>query len=253
MEGSEGLRGFIEGIVRGEVTGAQTVTHYRKPLVGFARAEDEGFHRLRTETLAKEHLLPQDLLPGAKSVLAFFLPFEESVVRANREHEYTAPEWALAYVETNALIARICAVLKEELASRGIRAAAEPPTHNFDPVELVSRWSHKSVAYLAGLGRFGLHHMLITEAGCAGRFGSLVMDVEIEPTPRPEREFCLYYLDGSCLYCVENCPVGALTEKGLNRALCYERCLEVDRFYSDLGLTDCCGKCAIGPCALAPA
>ncbi len=35
-------------------------------------------------------------------------------------------------------------------------------------------WSHKSAAAIAGLGSFGLHRMLITDAGCAGRCGSLL-------------------------------------------------------------------------------
>ncbi len=249
MGSGEALKSFLEGIIKREVREAGTITQYRRPLVGFAQADDEGFLKLR-EMVVGDHMLPQDLLPEARSVVAFFLPFQESIVQANLDHPYTAREWALAYVETNRLIARICDVLKEELGGRAIKAAAEPPTHNFDPVQLVSRWSHKSVAAIAGLGSFGLHHMLITEAGCAGRFGSLVMEAEVYPTLLEEKERCLYYHDGSCRKCIERCPVGALSEEGLERAVCYDRCLEVSRFYSDLGIVDCCGKCATGPCAL---
>jgi len=119
--------------------------------------------------------MPEELLSGARSVVAFFVPFPTSVVRANSRHRETvALEWALAYVETNQLLRRITDHLIKLLAERGIGAAAEPPTDNFDPVTLVSRWSHKSVAVIAGLGSFGLHQMVITDAGCAGRFGSLM-------------------------------------------------------------------------------
>ena len=177
----------------------------------------------------------------------------EEVVEANRQASYVAREWAVAYLETNRLIARICQRLTDVLADLGVRAASEPATHNFDPVSLVSRWSHKSVAAVAGLGSFGLHHMLITDAGCAGRFGSLVIDAELEPTPVVEKQRCLYYHDGSCRQCVELCPVGALTEEELDKGLCYRRCLEVDAYFADLGLTDVCGKCALGPCALGSA
>jgi epoxyqueuosine reductase len=253
MKDNEVLKTLIPEIIEREVREADTITRYRRSLIGYARADDPDFLRIRTETLARDHMLPHDLLPGARSVLAFFLPFEESVVQANRHHDYTAREWALAYVETNSLLARICEVLKEELAARGVRAANEPPTHNFDPVKLVSRWSHKSVAAIAGLGSFGLHHMLITPAGCAGRFGTVVMDAGLEATPRVEEEYCLYRYDGSCLVCVEDCPVGALTEEGLDRRTCHERLREVNRFYADLEPSDCCGKCALGPCALGPA
>jgi epoxyqueuosine reductase QueG len=164
----------------------------------------------------------------------------------------------VAYVETNALIGRIAAHLIESLAGRGIRAAAEPATHNFDPVSLISRWSHKSVAVIAGLGSFGLHHMVITDSGCAGRFGSLVIDADISTelakvlpiTPTEPRERCLYFHDGSCLECVMRCPVGALDESDpIDKQRCYERLLNVAQEYRHLGLADVCGKCAIGPCS----
>ena len=52
-------------------------------------------------------------------------------------------------------------------------------THNFDEAKLVSYWSQKHVAYMAGLGKFGLHHMIITEKGCCGRLGSIVTNAKI--------------------------------------------------------------------------
>lgn len=246
------LEALIRRTIEEMVQNAGTVTSYRSPLIAFASAANPGFARLR-EIATPEHLVPEQLLPGARSVVAFFLPFAAEVVEANQRASYVAREWAVAYIETNQLIGRICQRLAEILAERGVRVAAEPATHNFDPVSLVSRWSHKSVAAVAGLGSFGLHHMLITDAGCAGRFGSLVTDAELEPTPVVEEQRCLYYHNGSCLQCVESCPVGALTEGGLDKKLCYQRCLEVDAYFADLGLTDVCGKCALGPCALGSA
>jgi hypothetical protein len=56
-------------------------------------------------------------------------------------------------------------------------------THNFNEEDLTAGWSHKSVAFVAGLGTFGVNRMLITPAGCAGRFGSMVISAEIPPTP----------------------------------------------------------------------
>jgi epoxyqueuosine reductase QueG len=246
------LEALIRKTIEEMVQNAGTETSYRPPLIAFASAANPGFARL-PEIVTPEHLLPEQLLPGAQSAVAFFLPFAEEVVVANQRASYVAQEWAVAYVETNQLIGRICQRLTDMLAERGVRAAAEPATHNFDPVSLVSRWSHKSVAAVAGLGSFGLHHMLITDAGCAGRFGSLVTDVELEPTPVVEEQRCLYCHDGSCQQCVEFCPVGALTEEGLDKKLCYRRCLEVDAYFADLGLTDVCGKCAVGLCALGSA
>ena len=247
---------FIESFVQREVAQAGTQTRHRQPLVGFADAADPRFLQLR-EVAEPTHMLPSDLLPTARSVVAFFVPFAREVVKANWvQPRQVAREWALAYVETNVLINRIVQDLIAALAERGVGAAAQPATHNWDPVTLISPWSHKSAAAIAGLGGFGLHHMLITDAGCAGRFGSLVADAPLEPSSsadEPIIQRCSYFVDGSCLACVRRCPVGALTEAGLDKQLCYQRLLQVADGFPALGLADVCGKCAVGPCALSPA
>ncbi len=242
---------LITDTIKRQVFEAETVTEYREPLVGFAAAGGPRFADLR-RVAAPTHMMPEEMLPGARSVVAFFLPFAASVVEANaREKERVAREWATAYVETNALISRTTARLVELLAERRVRAAAEPPTHNFDPETLVSRWSHKSVAVTAGLGSFGLHHLVITDAGCAGRFGSLVIDAEVTPTVVEPRERCLYFHDGSCLECVMRCPVAALGEDDeIDKQACWRRLQQVAGELEDLGLADACGKCSCGPCAL---
>ncbi|HHW44143.1 MAG TPA: epoxyqueuosine reductase [Desulfotomaculum sp.] len=224
-------------------------TAYRPPLVGFARADDPGFTRLK-EVVGPGHLLPRDLLPDARSVVAFFVPFAPELVKIHRRDPYVSRQWAEAYIETNRLISDICAALARKLEGKGVKAAWQKPTHNFDPVALVSFWSHKHVAYLCGLGTFGLHHMLITPAGCAGRLGSLVVDIPLPPTPVAKGENCLYRREGVCAACVKLCPTGALTTEGLDKSKCYRRLLEVDAHFSDLGLCDVCGKCATGPCSL---
>lgn len=225
------------------VAGARTVTCYREPVVGFARADDPRFATLGS--YVPGHLAPSDLLPGAQGVCAFFLPFAGELVAARRAGDLAA--WALAYVETNLLLAEICRELVAVLGQQGVRAAWEPPTHQFDPVRLVSTWSHKSVAVIAGLGRFGHHHMLITRAGCAGRLASVVLDVAVPPTPAAEGVYCAF--DRGCRTCVRRCPVGALTETGLDRTACYAECRRNDARFPEW-LADVCGSCAVGPCAL---
>nr|WP_242826047.1 epoxyqueuosine reductase [Desulfurispora thermophila] len=221
---------------------------YRTPLVGAASAADPLFAQLKN-LVGPGHLVPEDILPGARSVVAFFVPFRREVVLENKNHPYVARSWAEAYIVTNQLIEDICGMLAAHLATYGIRAAWQKPTHNFDPAKLVSFWSHKHVAYICGLGSFGLHHMLITSAGCAGRLGSIILDTNLPVSPRPGHEYCLYKRKGSCLVCVKYCPTGALTANGLDKKRCYAHLLEVDAHYQDLSLCDVCGKCATGPCA----
>jgi epoxyqueuosine reductase QueG len=248
------LEDAIRTFVKESVARSQTHTRYRTPLVGFASADDPGWLMI-LERMNPEHLLPKDILPGAQTVVAFFVPFSYRVVTENKRHFYVSPEWAQAYVETNALIEATCRGLGRMLAGRHVRAAHQPPTHNFDQETLRSLWSHKSAAYVAGLGEWGLNRMLITERGCAGRLGSMVIDAAIPPTARPGSIYCNFYRDGSCMECVNRCQVGALRISGLDKERCYRTCLEVDFFYhSQFGKVPVCGKCATGPCAFrAPA
>ncbi len=223
----------------------------REPLVGFAVTDDPLFPQLKM-AVGPNHLLPSDLLTGARSVVSFFLPFKPELVRGNYHGATASRDWAEAYIAVNALIADTCAGLQRWLAGRGVAAAFARPTHNFDQVELVSFWSHKHVAYIAGLGTFGRHQMLITRKGCAGRLGSLVVDVTLSPSRRPDWQYCPDVgRPGACGSCFRRCPTGALTPAGLDKMACYQHLLAADATYSDLDTCDVCGKCACGPCALA--
>jgi epoxyqueuosine reductase QueG len=224
---------------------------WRDPLIACARADDPLFQRLK-DAVAPDHLMPGDLLEGARSVIVYFLPFTHDVVRDNASsHPVASRLWAKAYVETNALISRINQALAHFLSRRGYRSAVTPATHNFDPERLVSRWSHKHVGFIAGLGTFGLHRLLITSAGCSGRLGSIVTDALIEPSRRPEIEFCLEKRGLRCGKCALRCPVGALISNGdFRRHDCYQALLDNDRRYDDLPLTDVCGQCSCEvPCS----
>ena len=241
---------LVHESIRQQVSDAATETEYREPLVAFAAVSNPGFAELR-QLAAAEHMLPTDLLPGARSIVSFFLPFAPWVLEANARHRSrVAREWAMAYRETNVLIGQITGHLIDLLAGHDIRAAAEPATHNFDPVTLISPWSHKSVAVVAGLGSFGLHQMVITDAGCAGRFGSLVLDADLPFSEVEPRQRCLYFYDGSCCECVARCPASALDpDDPLDKHSCHRHLHSVAEVYQALGLVDVCGKCAIGPCS----
>lgn len=249
------MRAWLQSAIADEISSfaisQEPHTSWKAPLVGIADAHDTLFLRLK-EVVQPRHALPGDLLPSARSVVAFFLPFDDAVPGSNYVGRYVSETWARAYVETNALIAAINRRLSAELADRSYRAACIPATHNFDAETLMSSWSHKHAAYIAGLGTFGLHHMLITPQGCAGRLGTLVTDAAILPTPRPTHEACLYKHNGTCGACVSRCVVTALTTSGdaFDRHACYALCLENGDRHAQFGLADVCGKCASGvPCS----
>jgi epoxyqueuosine reductase QueG len=226
-------------------------TQWREPIVGFASAGDPLFDEFK-KIIRPSHTTPRELLPAANSVVAYFIPFRKNLHKENHKTEhYAARSWAVAYVETNRLISRINEFLKGELESKGYDMALIPPTHNFDEKSLMSDWSHRHVAYVAGVGRFGSHNLIITEQGCSGRIGSFVTDLALIPTPRSENEHCLHKAGLDCLKCVERCTYGALYTDRFDRHACFRQLLVNDRYFTDLGLTDVCGKCsAMVPCSV---
>ena len=92
---------FIADFIHREVAQADGVTAYRTPLVGFASATDPRASGELQRIVEPTHFLPEDMLPGARTVVSFFLPFAAWVVEANAQDRHrVAREWPVAYLET---------------------------------------------------------------------------------------------------------------------------------------------------------
>ncbi len=247
------IRRVIEAVVHAEPERLGRAGWWRTPLV-CAAPVDARFERLPA-IAAPDHLLPRDLLPAARSVVVFFIPFQPALPRANRAGDRPCRDWGVAYVDTNRLIGRASAEACRRLEALGFRCATTPATANFNEETLTARWSHKHLGYLAGLGRFGTHCMLITPEGCAGRLGSFVTEAALGDHPLIDTaEACLLKASGRCGRCIEACPAEALEPAGIRRRRCWERLLEnraVLPEFADLPEdTQVCGKCAAAmPCS----
>ena len=75
---------------------------WREPLVGFADAESPLFPELKV-TAHPAHKVPQDYLPGARTVVSYFLPFKPAIPENNKGGRTPTVEWAEAYKLTNAM------------------------------------------------------------------------------------------------------------------------------------------------------
>ena len=243
------IKSWLISFVKDFQSRKNVMTEWKKPLIAFANASDPLFLKLK-EVISETHALPNQLMKNARTIITYFIPFKESIAQSNRDFEVSSKEWAYAYVETNNLISEVNKFLRKKLKSKGFETKIMPATHNFNEKELLSDWSHKHVAYIAGLGSFGLHKMLITEKGCCGRLGSVITSVKIEPTKRSDNEYCLYFYNQSCMKCVEKCIFDALSIQNFDRHKCYNKCLENAKIYAHLGLVDVCGKCvSVVPCS----
>jgi hypothetical protein len=66
-------------------------------------------------------------------------------------------------------------------------------------------------AVAAGLGTYGLPDMIISERGMAINLTTVITSAKFPPTPKPDKEYCLFYRDGSCKECIKRCPGQAIS------------------------------------------
>ena len=259
------MKAYVKACIEDYTAACQKTseTKWGTPLVGFADARHPRLGELR-KVANENHVMPWEVLPDATVVVCYFVPFTRETVLSNREGRLSSPEWARAYEDTNALFARLNAHLIERLEARGYHAAVSPEATAFDREALRSRWSQRHMAWLAGLGSFGLNNMLITDRGCCGRISTVVTNLDVTPGRPLEVENCLYKRGGQCGVCVKRCPSGALTKAGYDRQKCFGLCSENAAIYRDFGNSyaadaageildtgsEVCGKCLAGvPCA----
>lgn len=231
-----------------------TETDWRDPVIGFADAKDELFPKLK-ELIGPNHALPSDLVPNARSVITFFLPFSKEIVESNISGEESSRKWDYACIETNNLVGDLNKFLFDKITAKGFEASLLPATYNYDQEKLISDWSHRSVAYISGIGKFGLHNLLITESGCCGRLGSVITDIELTPTTRTDEEYCLYKYNGTCQKCIKRCVNNAFPIQNSSVSFDRKKCNEqiYDKIIPEypIGFGDTCGKCMCGvPCSL---
>ncbi len=250
----ETLRRLVVDYYRNQIKKKRLPSWWRNPILATAEA-NERFSVL-TEIAADNHMLPQDLLPACKTVVVFFIPFSPEITTGNIEGKFASDEWGRSLSLTNALIQDISEFIKDYFIKNGYHSELTPATYNFDPESLTARWSHKHLAHIAGLGRFGINAQMITLSGCSGRLGSLVTEAELGNNPLVSVEhLCLHKAGHECLKCINSCPVKAVSPKGIDRHRCNQRLqVNLKRFAAKPNMSDdmeVCAKCVAGlPCSL---
>lgn len=218
---------------------------YRTPIVGYADAHDPRYREL-DNLIGNPQTLPEEILPGAETVVVFFLPFSKEALEELKKGRRISQKWSDYYTGTNQLLKHITGTLAGFLEEQGYPSAQIPPTDDFDLPTLTAKWSHKSSAVIAGIGSFGLNRLLVTEQGTAGRLGSFVTAAKLEPTSGEDVTYCLYYGKGACRACMDRCPSGAISKDGFDRFRC-NAYLDGKNIHD---LQQGCGLCSSGPCAM---
>ncbi|NHI92957.1 MAG: epoxyqueuosine reductase [Candidatus Lokiarchaeota archaeon] len=240
-------------------------------LVGFVSGNDEIFDEYK-KIIGKFHLTPRevfnwyceknDITPSYDdlTVVVYILPINQNTKKENFEFSQEMPSerWAntrLFGEKSNELLQRF---LVSELESAGIPAVA-PITENslfqmlpkYGDGVWASTWSHRHMAFAAGLGSFGLSDGFINEKGIAMRCGSIVVNYKL-PSDAHKRPKDPYYYCTKCGKCVERCPARAISlEKGHNKEKCAQHVFSSVPFvkkYFKINIYSC-GLCQVGvPC-----
>ena len=218
---------------------------WEQPIIGIASASDPLWEKLKEpDVVGPGHLTPEEWLPGAKSVICYFLPYTERICRSNYMKGLPSEEWLYGRYEGEIFNNSLRHLIIDVIKNAGGNAIAPVFDKRFKVDNCVSNWSERHAAFIAGIGTFSLNRSLITCLGAAGRLGSVIVDMELEPTPRPYQEIDEYCT--RCGACIERCPPRAITEKGKDNEPCsqfIDKTLELNK--PRYG----CGKCQTAvPC-----
>jgi len=216
---------------------------FDEPLVGFADGDDPIFLEYKA-IIGAFHLTPREALemhfrgkenednkqPPHVSVISWILPITyETRLSVRRESVVTSLRWNHTRWQSQELNKELSQYVASLLEGLGHQAVAPDLTDFWEEKELpnglASNWSHRHIAYAAGLGTFSLSDGFITPRGIAMRCGSMVSNIALSPSPREYENHlanCLFYKDGSCRRCIERCPAGAVSEQGHDKKGCQE-------------------------------
>ncbi|HEY5529305.1 MAG TPA: epoxyqueuosine reductase [Thermoleophilia bacterium] len=263
------VREFVDDSSANSLGGAFREPALCNPLVGYANGADPLFPALK-ESAGAGHWTPaeafalcagEEVAPDELAVISWVLCQTQATKADNRKQDlYPSERWARARIFGQRGNVELHRIMIEKLAGAGIEALAPALMPQFAVCRdahsgVTSSWSERHVAYVCGLGTFGLSGGLITAGGKAMRLGSLVAKVRIPPTPRPydsHTAYCLHYSLGTCGRCAKRCPVGSINAGGRDIRACDRHLQPTTRDFikAEYGFDGYgCGLCQTGvPC-----
>lgn len=245
--------------------------YFEEPLVGFADPAVLLFEEYKS-VVTEQHLTPSEAFEmkygqgsfSRGTVISVVLPVSEKVRKSNsRQKDHSSKEWAmLRTYGDDIFIDELKMHITDFLIQKGFRTVAPSLLEGFKierlPAGPVSNWSERHIAYAAGLGTFSINDGFISERGIAIRLASFVTELELVPDTGILQHYganCLFMSKGSCGACFKRCPVGALSEKGHDKQLCYKQCYgegshaRAKAYGIDTTRGSGCGLCQTGvPC-----
>jgi epoxyqueuosine reductase len=249
------IEAFVAGDKGNKLPG-KNVHVFEKPIVAFASADDPLFVKLKEpDVVGPTHTLPTDWVSDANTVISYFLPINNQLVETNYSGTSSSEDWVYVRFYGEDFNNRLRQVIVSTLQAEGYSAVAPLISSGYSVKNFRSNWSERHVAFIAGIGSFGLNRGIITEKGLAGRLGSVITNLVLEPTVRTYKEInerCPWYDQNKCGECIKRCPSGALTPEGKDIAKCdnFLKNIEGEKIRAIYGFPfSPCGKCFVNvPC-----
>lgn len=159
---------------------------------------------------------PQDILPGARSIVSFALNALEGTFLPPTIHTYQL-SYSLLRQNSNSLSYQLARFLE----NHGFYSVMIPATFPLDMVNkkgLFGDFSHRHAAVAAGLGEFGRIGLVVTpQFGPRVWLGTVITTAPLEASPLMEKQVCPRE---ECSVCIDACPTGALGPNGIDVKQC---------------------------------
>jgi len=208
------------------------------PVWAIQRAEHPVFDRVAE--VVPTHLTPREILAGRQagpptdwSVLSLAFPRKREITEeAAAATDLPPKSWFASKIVKTRALPILGAALAERVLGLGIDAFVAPGEGlgtarvNAGGTAYDNTWSERHVGYACGLGTFGLHGALITDAGCTHRMLSLLLKERLDTFNEvAEDPFgnCLWHARGTCGQCLRRCPAGAIDTQSRNAIQCREQ------------------------------
>jgi epoxyqueuosine reductase len=274
MAGKEWLVQSITAIIE---TSSENSLHletgeaaFGSPLLGFSKGDDPFYDFLKKDigsfychpTQIFDAAFPHKKGTGAElTIICWILPQTEATKQKQRqETRFPSEKWTRARLFGEKFNNHVRMTVVGLLQQNGYTAVAPVLSPLWEQkiserYGFASTWSERHTAFICGLGTFGLSDGLITPVGKAVRIGSVIAEIDIEPTPRAylsPTENCLFYTSGKCMKCAQRCPAGAISANGHDKERCKKYIREIANPYAEKNFnlkTNSCGLCQTGiPC-----
>ncbi|MBE6045132.1 MAG: hypothetical protein E7221_00325 [Clostridiales bacterium] len=248
----EHLKRKLEKEIRGAVEQFQErediTCRFGEPVIGYVSVDDVRFDMLFARGFNGH---PREIYRPGRTIILYYLPFEEDIVKANEESEAPTEEWVRSYYESLWLAMAVNQTIRQVIVGQGRLISNLSNMVAWDDEHCREDWSYKFAAAIAGMGEMGPAGSFHMNGKYGGRVGGMITDGMYADKPLmmegEELQKALEQLIEPCLHegpCSEEmiavCPGGAITAEGIDRIKCSAYCRTLNE---TTPVPEVCGKC----------